>query len=212
MNKLLLCVSFIFIISIDSLSFYIDRDSIDYTDKSNYIFLVNNSSDQVIIDSIKIYCSDDLISDPPLFLQFSVLKDFGHVAYSIKHLSDSLYLAIFSWNTGETIINGNIYINSNDSLEIRRLNLNTLYSGLAKKNSCQDTSYLKLVFVCSNGDKDSITVNALVKYCSAITNPLKRPHKIKNTTNNNSYLLNGKIINKDNVLNVKPHNTLKIRH
>ena len=136
------------------------------------------------------------------------LKTF-YVAYSLRQLSDSLYLAIFSWNNGETKINDDIYINGNDSLKLGQLDLNTQFSGLAKRSSCQETFNLKLEFVCSNGDKDSIIVKAFGIYCSAITNPLERPHKIINTANKNSYQLNGKKINKNDVIDVKIHNILK---
>jgi hypothetical protein len=206
-----MCLALLLSIHAEIMAFEINKDSVDFTDNSQSICLINHGSSIIRIDTIKLFkvTKSDIISE--MFLSFDTGSFNGRYgpqapccynnAYFNGEMTTVSYLVFDSINTDAH----KIEINANDSVKLfNGCLISEVVSTLNKRLALQDT--LRMVMISSNNERDSLIAIIPPRIVGRISNKIATKQYVGNS-NTYCYLSNGKLINNIGVL--KPNKLIK---
>ena len=194
------------LITLSSLSFGInfDKDTIDFTDNNNYIWLINNSSSNITIDTI-IFIVDSQKSQ--YFVNSNLFIDTVKYGGGIFYLNYRYFI-----NLIDTIAfafyrdYGNIVgVKNNDSISIKHIRIQDNNYGIPEYTGHNIVDTMKMIFISSDHSSDSIYAIVNMRYATNIIN-FKENVTLrisKDKLSQKHYLLNGKVIDNKSVQNRK---------
>jgi hypothetical protein len=179
---------------LQSFSIDLNKDTIDFTDTNEILWLINiNNNQNVIIDTIKLTINNqyfNYFTNSFLYIDTIINNGsiFGRDYRYFLNLKDSTGIA-FSRDS-----NQRIEINNNDSIQIRNIWIQDLLFGIPEYPGHTLSDTIKMIFIASDNSVDSIVARINMRYATNII--FKKNNKIiKNQySDKNEYLLNGKLI------------------
>jgi hypothetical protein len=182
---------------IPSLSFGINfnLDTIDFTDTNNYIWLINNNSSNITIDTI-VFTIDSLKTQyfNNSNLLIDTVKNNGYFSSLYRYFVSIIDTTAFAFYQGYGNIVG---INNNDSISIKHIRIQDINYGIPGPyipHNIIDT--IKMKFISSDNSTDSIIAILNMLYTTDVKY-INENVKLRNTKGNypqKYYLLNGKTI------------------
>ena len=192
------CLLVVTAVSISS-GMQVSKDSVDFTDTSDYFFLKNSANAPATIDSITIKFTGNHLrfTGSQFMIDTGIVRrhlTYGDISCPMRPKSDS-ELEVYN-------IQNKMTVKSKDSLRINTISLGSCYGCLGKRLAAaafQSKDTVVLIFKDSNKSSGSITAIVPLLYGSHVVSdkaPLTKG-PIRNLSGKTAVLLNGRQIPKN---------------
>jgi hypothetical protein len=194
------------LLTFSSLSFGIsfDKDTIDFTNTNNYVWLINNNSSNITVDTIifivdsqktQYFINSNLYIDTAKYDGGTFYRNYRYFV----NLIDTIAFAFYR-DYGKTV-----GINNNDSISIKHIRIQDNNYGIPEYTGHNIIDTIKMIFFSSDRSSDSIYAIVNMRYATNIINFNKNVtlRIAKDKLSQKHYLLNGKVIDNKSIQNKK---------